>query len=151
MIFQKISRATVFVPDLTLVGRTENGRLIPNPNVLIEYGWALCALGHLGMVPVMNTAFGEATAENLPFNMRYLRNPITFQLLENAAQAEKSIAKTELVKQLAQAIRLILKNLPLEAELNAAGHIAINSTKDPSTFLKKDEFLHTIKKDFPTP
>lgn len=77
VIFQKISGAAVFVPDLTLVGKTEKNRLIPNPNVLIEYGWALCALGHSRMVPIMNTAFGKATAENLPFNMRHLRCPIT--------------------------------------------------------------------------
>lgn len=144
VIFQKISKATVFVPDLTLVGKTENERLMPNPNVLIEYGWALCALGHSRMVPVMNTAFGEATRENLPFNMRHLRNPITYKLPENAAQEEKSIVKTELVRQIVQAIRLILKNLPPEAELSSSGHIETPSTEDPSTFLKKDEFLGVI-------
>jgi hypothetical protein len=46
VIFEKISKAAVFVPDLTFVGKSSNGRLIPNPNVLIEYGWALKVLGH---------------------------------------------------------------------------------------------------------
>lgn len=144
VIFQKISGAVVFVPDLTLVGKTKNDRLIPNPNVLIEYGWALCSLGHSRMVPVMNTAFGEATAVNLPFNMRHLRNPITYKLAENEGMEERTSVKTELVKQLGQAIRLILKNLPSEAQLSNSAHIAIKSTEDPSTFLKKDEYLGYI-------
>lgn len=149
VIFQKISRAIIFVPDLTLVGKSKNDRLIPNPNVLIEYGWALCALGHSRMVPVMNTAFGEATTVNLPFNMRHLRNPITYKLPENAGKEEKTRVKTELVKQLGQAIRLILKNLPPESELSSSGHIAINSTEDPSNFLKKDEPLGVIDDGIP--
>jgi len=144
VIFEKISGATVFVPDLTLVGKTENGRLIPNPNVLIEYGWALCALGHSRMVPIMNTAFGEATAANLPFNMRHLRNPIIYQLPENADQEEKARVKAELVHQLVSAIGLILKVNTPEVRQSTLEHIAINSTEDPSTFLKKDEFLGVI-------
>jgi hypothetical protein len=38
-IFKKISNCGIFVPDLTFVGRTEDGRLLSNPNVLVEYGW----------------------------------------------------------------------------------------------------------------
>jgi hypothetical protein len=75
VIFEKISKAAVFVPDLTFVGKSSNGRLIPNPNVLIEYGWALKVLGHSRIVPIMNAAYGEPTAETLPFDMRHLRHP----------------------------------------------------------------------------
>ena len=57
------------------------------------------------MVPVMNTAFGEATAETLPFNMRHLRNPITYELPGNAPQGEKTRVKAELVKELVEAIK----------------------------------------------
>lgn len=144
VIFGKISEAAVFVPDLTLVGKTIKGRLIPNPNVLIEYGWALCALKYSRMVPIMNTAFGDATAENLPFNMRHLRNPITYQLQEDADQQEKTRVKAELVKELVKAIRLIFRNNPPETEQRSSEHIAIMPTEDPSTFLKKDESLGFI-------
>ena len=41
VIFDKISNCGIFIPDLTFVGKTEKGRHLPNPNVLIEYGWAL--------------------------------------------------------------------------------------------------------------
>src|SRR4051794_26567008 len=55
-IFKKIDGAAVFVPDLTFVGLRNDGRPSPNPNVLIEYGWALKALGHARILPVMNIA-----------------------------------------------------------------------------------------------
>jgi Molybdopterin-binding domain of aldehyde dehydrogenase len=45
-IFRKIDKAAAFVPDLTLVSERRDGRPTPNPNVLIEYGWALKSLGH---------------------------------------------------------------------------------------------------------
>jgi hypothetical protein len=58
-IFNKLDAATIFVPDLTFVGRRIDGRPSPNPNVLVEYGWALKALGFTRIVPVMNVALGE--------------------------------------------------------------------------------------------
>src|SRR5690349_11347928 len=45
-ILKKIDAAAVFVPDLTFVGTRKNGRPTPNPNVLVEYGYALKSLGH---------------------------------------------------------------------------------------------------------
>ena len=52
-IFKKIDRAAVFVADLTFAGRRPDGAPIPNPNVLIEYGWALKALGHARIISIM--------------------------------------------------------------------------------------------------
>jgi len=52
-ILDKIDRATVFVPDLTFVGTSADGRPTPNPNVLIEYGWALKSLRDQRIVAVM--------------------------------------------------------------------------------------------------
>ena len=40
-IFKKIDSACAFVADLTFVGKRLNGRPTPNPNVLLEYDWAL--------------------------------------------------------------------------------------------------------------
>src|SRR6266851_5266471 len=55
-VFDKIDHASIFVPDLTFVGKRRNGRPIPNPNVLVEYGWALKALGYARIIPIMNVA-----------------------------------------------------------------------------------------------
>jgi hypothetical protein len=68
-ILWKIDNAAVFVPDLTFIGDRLDGRRTPNPNVLIEYGWALKSLGHGRIVPVMNSAFGKPTSEAMPFNL----------------------------------------------------------------------------------
>src|SRR6185312_4303549 len=40
-IFRKIDSAAAFLADLTFVGTRLDGRPMPNPNVLVEYGWAL--------------------------------------------------------------------------------------------------------------
>jgi hypothetical protein len=55
-IFRKIDEAAVFVPDLTFIAKRPDGRPTPNPNVLIEYGWAPKSRGHSRMVPIMNAA-----------------------------------------------------------------------------------------------
>ena len=58
-IFKKISECAIFVPDLTFVSKTEGDRFLPNPNVLVEYGWALKEVGYARIIPIMNEAFGE--------------------------------------------------------------------------------------------
>jgi hypothetical protein len=58
-ILKKIDQSAIFVPDLTSVANRAKGELIPNPNVLIEYGWALKSRGYHQIVPVMNTAHGD--------------------------------------------------------------------------------------------
>src|ERR1039458_3938628 len=44
-IFTKIASADIFVADVSIVTRAEMMRPAPNPNVLIELGYALKALG----------------------------------------------------------------------------------------------------------
>lgn len=43
-IFEKINQSAVFVGDLTFIGTTEKGKLLPNPNVMIELGHAMTQL-----------------------------------------------------------------------------------------------------------
>lgn len=40
-ILEKIDACDVFVPDVSFVAATEDGKLVPNANVMIEYGYAL--------------------------------------------------------------------------------------------------------------
>src|SRR4051794_26417821 len=44
-IFSKIEDAAVFVADVTIINAGADGRKTPNPNVLIELGFALGVLG----------------------------------------------------------------------------------------------------------
>lgn len=126
-IFRKIDQAVVFVPDLTFVGKRLDGRPTPNPNVLVEYGWALKSLTHSRIVPVMNTAFGEPTAESMPFDMAHLRRPILYSCPSSADQDTRRKGRDALSKSLELAIRAVLTS-----EEFAAGLL---QPKDPTPFV----------------
>jgi hypothetical protein len=119
-IFKKIDSAAVFIPDLTFVGTRRDRRPTPNPNVLIEYGWALKTLGHSRIVGVMNTAYGEPSGENMPFDLRHQRNPITYFCPKEASDAVRAAARDSLTKDFENALRVVfsskeyLENLPSE-------------------------------------
>ncbi|WP_310031070.1 hypothetical protein [Paraburkholderia graminis] len=97
-IFTKIDAAAVFVPDFTFVGLRTDGRSTPNPNVLVEYGWALKALGYRRIVPIMNTAYGGSLAIDLPFDLRHHRHPITYHCPEDADEATRKLVREQLAK-----------------------------------------------------
>jgi hypothetical protein len=109
-ILQKIDQASIFVPDLTFVGKRDDGRPTPNPNVLIEYGWALKSLGHSRIVPIMNSAFGKPTSESMPFDMRHLRNPILFDCPTDIGQEERTKVREMLANKLERSIRNVFRS-----------------------------------------
>jgi hypothetical protein len=106
-IFQKIDAAGAFVADVTFVGKRLDGRPTPNPNVLLEYGWALKSRGHSKIVCVMNTAYGEPTDQTLPFNMKHLRWPIQYFLPATADSA----TRTDVQNRLAEDVRIALRSI----------------------------------------
>ena len=108
-IFKKIDAATVFVPDLTFVGMRADGRPTPNPNVLIEYGWALKSLGYNRIVPLMNIAHGAPTGDAMPFDMRHLRNPIAYDLPPDASDQKKKEEREKLSRLLEEAIQAVFE------------------------------------------
>ena len=142
-IFDKIDNCAVFVPDLTFVAKTLEDRSVPNPNVLIEYGWALKSRGVARMVPVMNTAFGEPSWESLPFNMRHLKWPLTYELAEGA---ERSEVRKKLVGDLADAIRAVVEGDPAEASISAPEFEGTLPTVDKAVFFQQDERLASNQK-----
>lgn len=112
-ILRKIDNAGVFVPDLTFVGkRLDKKRLTPNPNVLIEYGYAVKALTHERIVPVMNTYWGEPSDATMPFDMKHLRHPIQYRLEPNASPEERARTLRELTANLKESITAVLQKLP---------------------------------------
>ena len=102
-ILKKIAVCNAFVPDLTFVVSTETGKLIPNPNVMLEYGYALCARSFSVMIPVMNTAYGAA--EKLPFDMGHLRFPIRYELPTKATKAGRRVVEKTLTEEFEAIIR----------------------------------------------
>src|SRR5262249_53309114 len=79
-IFSKITAADVFVADVSVVLRTEQ-RSTPNPNVLIELGYAFKSLGHEKVILVFNRAFGRI--EELPFDLR-MRRVLAYEIQPNS-------------------------------------------------------------------
>lgn len=68
-ILNDISNCDIFLCDLTIVGRSDMGtRKIPNPNVLIELGYAIAELGWHRTIVVFNEQFGELN-KDLPFDI----------------------------------------------------------------------------------
>lgn len=77
-IFRKIDQCSIFVADVTFVAKTENGKFIPNPNVLLELGYAVKTIGWERTILVLNNAYGKA--ENLPFDLLQHRWPIEYRV-----------------------------------------------------------------------
>ena len=105
-ILRKIDASAAFVADVTIVNSEESSRPMPNPNVLIELGYALKALGDSQIVLVQNTAFGGP--ELLPFDLRQKR-VLTYH---SATDAEsRAIERKQLQSQLREALTLVLADL----------------------------------------
>jgi hypothetical protein len=102
-ILSKIKSADAFVADVTIVGTISGKRPTPNPNVLVEVGYALHARGEGRVVLVQNTAFG--TPESLPFDLRQKR---VLQFASSEADAERSVPRRQLVTALKTALTSIL-------------------------------------------
>ena len=101
-IFAKIDRCSAFVADVTTVNSAVPGsRPTPNPNVLVELGYALKAVGPNRLVLVQNTAFGGP--ELLPFDLRQKR-VLTYESPPDAAgrAGERGRLKTDLRRALGE-------------------------------------------------
>lgn len=107
-IFNKIRETGIFVADLTLSFQAATGKKSPNPNVLIELGYAFSAINDSRVISVMNTAFGGPN--DLPFDLSHKRWPIQYCLLESDVEDKTKVADTKktLSEHLYNAIRLVL-------------------------------------------
>lgn len=110
-IFNKIDAAATFVCDVSIINKVEGepgnaSRLTPNPNVLIELGYAAKSLGWDRIIMVMNLAFSKP--ENLPFDLRPKR-VVEYDLDE--ATADKAEERKKLEKILALRLREVFGQL----------------------------------------
>lgn len=106
-ILAKISKSAVVVADVTPIAKSEKGKALPNPNVMIELGYALHALSFERIIAVLNTACGFAV-EDLPFDIRH-RRILTYNLSEDAPKNERRKVREALIKQLVDAIQTNIK------------------------------------------
>jgi hypothetical protein len=115
-IFRKIDSAAAFVADLSFVGKRVGGRPVPNPNVAIEYGYALKSLSHSRIIGVMNAAHGEPTRDSLPFDLGHMRHPITYNCPDDADDDTRSRERKQLAAKLKVALKAILDLVVAESD-----------------------------------
>ncbi len=119
-ILSKIRDADAFIADVSLINTRPSQEVIdtdaeldiynlenpnyrfrptPNPNVLIELGYALSHLGNEAIILIINTHYGSI--EQLPFDLRSLRT-LSYSL--PPAQTDKTQEKQELITDFTKAI-----------------------------------------------
>lgn len=138
-IFRKIDASAVFIADMTFVGTRIDSRPTPNPNVLIEYGWALKSLKHERVICVMNDAYGAPTRDNLPFDLSHVRWPIRYTLSENSTPDIKAQEKRKLVAILSEAIRASFATISITQIKNPDPFPLANAKKDRARFRGPNE------------
>jgi hypothetical protein len=126
-ILRKITESAIFVADVTPIGRAANGKALPNPNVLIELGWALHKPGFERVIAVFNAANGSK-AEDLPFDIRH-RRAMQYDLPAGADKATTEKVRKKLVRELTDAIRT---NLGEHIETIATSQDLMKVPADPA-------------------
>lgn len=114
-ILNKIDQCSVFVADLSFIARTKRKKNLPNPNVLLELGYAFKAVSASRIITVMNEAFGSAN-DGLPFDLAHRRWPISYNLTSDASDDIKKEQKGKLVSMFYEAIMEIYQSGLLENE-----------------------------------
>lgn len=108
-ILGKIDQCGMFIADVSLVGRTiredKDTKLMPNPNVLFELGYAFARIGWRRLMLTMNTAYGEE--KELPFDLRYRRYPFGFKIAEDRRDIDQQ--REKLSKEIEMALKSMLQ------------------------------------------
>ena len=99
-IYDKIDHADIFVADVTIINSESTGRKTPNPNVLIELGYAIKALGWNRIILLFDRDFG--TVEELPFDVNHQR--MTSYSLEEETKAQ---ARDTIINHIAATVALL--------------------------------------------
>jgi hypothetical protein len=107
-ILAKIRDCDLFIGDVSFVGATPDGKkLLPNPNVMTEFGYARHALDDQQVILVMNTAFGSE--RDLPFDLAHLRHPVSYALEEGASDGQRRRARAAFATKIAPFLEASIK------------------------------------------
>lgn len=109
-IFRKINQASVFVGDVSIINQgmlsyAPSARPTPNPNVLVELGYALKRLGDKRVILVLNDVYGGP--ELLPFDLR-MRRVIRYHMTKE--DQNRAPERKRLEGMITEALRTSLSN-----------------------------------------
>lgn len=82
-IFEKIEKSVLFICDVSIINKDSNQKKAPNPNVLIELGFAIHKLGWDRIICLFDSNTGSV--EELPFDIRQKRVTVFNPNNENEA------------------------------------------------------------------
>lgn len=109
MILEKIEICDIFICDLTTINaNTKDKRPVPNPNVLIELGYAVATIGWDRIILVFNKIYGTFP-NDLPFDIdRHRATPFSIK------DKKDNNGKSQLSSVLKDAIKAIIEKAPLK-------------------------------------
>lgn len=105
-ILRKIRESDAFAGDMSFVARTDNDKLIPNPNVMGEYGYALSQKGSRRILLMMNKAYGPP--HDLPFDLSNLRHPLLYEAAPGISDGQRRAERTRFAKSLEEPLKLLV-------------------------------------------
>lgn len=117
VIHDKITRCAIFVADVTPITTSPRGKILPNPNVIYELGWATAKTGYERVILVMNLAEGHQI-KDMPFDL-VQRPIITYTLKTGATDKQRAKALERLVDALEGAITANLTDYIAQTEAAA--------------------------------
>jgi hypothetical protein len=138
-LFSKIEKSYSFIGDISFCCKSDK-RKFPNPNVMLELGYAVKTLGWERIILVLNESTGSPS--ELPVDILDRRHPIIYNFALN--ESEKDISQRELSKDLCKALKVII-----DAPLSSAED-AIRKLDGPS-LLVLQYYLTKKNEDYPSP
>ena len=141
-IFEKIENATIVAIDVTLVGETRDSKKLLNSNVAYELGYAHGIHGPIVLLKIMNVHYGKQ--DELPFDLKHRRWPISFNLSPDANIKTISFELEKLVKQLIPILRKYLSENK-DGKNNSKPFTRYESQSSPAEYWKQGEALSTRK------
>lgn len=138
-IFSKIENSDIFICDLTTINSTDlsQNRKTPNPNVLIELGFAIAKLGWERIILLFNKKYGNFP-KDLPFDIdRHRASPYLIN------DKKDSQGKTNLLTLLSFAIEAIIKSSPKKPdELKNLNPVEIKRQNDIKYLKEALNYIH---------
>lgn len=110
-LFEKIDSSKLFIADISIINSNSTERKTPNPNVLLELGYAAKSLGWSRVLCFYNVDYGSI--DDLPFDIRF-RRIITYSL-KNRTKGE---VRRELAQIISTTIEELFYNRLLDDEIN---------------------------------
>lgn len=149
-IMKKIDESHAFVCDLSIISPKRSKKPTPNPNVMLELGYALKSLGADQIILLFNSAYGDI--KDLPFDIDKRR--VTIYTMPEAAP-ERAPEKKKLEKILKDALLRIFNKLdtrvePAEPKVTQAQRLTLlkDYIGDERSAVKLHDLMREVTSDF---